>query len=101
MKLRRVVGKSMEPTLSPGDIVLFKGARLEKLNVGDIVLARTGGLEVVKRIAGFGDGQVWLLGDNPEQSTDSRKHGYVDVANVVARIVLVLRVKKGKLGWSN
>jgi type IV secretory pathway protease TraF len=92
-----VAGASMAPALLPGDyVVATAGGRVE---VGSVVVAedpRTPGFEVIKRVvAGPGDlagdrplagGQLWLLGDDPARSTDSRTFGPVrreDVSGIV------------------
>ena len=79
---RRVVdvvevrGRSMLPTLRPGDrLVVVRGRRAR---VGDVVLAldpRDAGRELVKRVAAVGAEGVTLHGDNPVLSTDGRTFG--------------------------
>ena len=70
-----VRGRSMAPTLRPGDRLLV--ARLAP-RVGDVVLAadpREPGRELIKRVASADDGGVVLRGDNPAASTDARTFG--------------------------
>jgi hypothetical protein len=50
--------------------------------VGDIVMISHNGLEKIKRIARYEHGKVYLLGDNPASSTDSRSFGWLDEAEV-------------------
>lgn len=81
-----VPSESMEPTLKKGSIIV--GSRLfGELNVGDIIVFRHEGKLMVKRIAAIeGDmveykgqqltvpkGYLYVLGDNAENSNDSRK----------------------------
>lgn len=96
-----VQGDSMAPTLVAGDWALAVAPKT--LRRGDVVvLEHPGrpGLEVVKRVAGVGgdlapDGrilgrdEVWVEGDNPGRSTDSRHFGPVDRHVVRARVRLV------------
>ena len=65
--IRRVVGKSMEPTLREGNIVWFSS--LKAANQDDVVLARYSHLEVVKRLKQQ-EGRISLTGDNKLHSTD-------------------------------
>lgn len=96
-------GPSMLPTLSAsGDIVLMEriSPRLGKIKVGDVVISKSpteAGQTVCKRVAategesvGGGAvvprGHVWLLGDNPNNSTDSRYYGAVPAAMIQGRV---------------
>jgi len=87
-----VEGDSMEPTLSPGDQVV--AVRPGRLRVGDVVVVRARGIEMVKRLAvlpggsvagrTLGQGEHWVLGDRPGRSTDSRSFGPVrEITGVV------------------
>jgi nickel-type superoxide dismutase maturation protease len=74
----------MSPALTDGDVVLVRfGA---KPAPGDIVLvrwdARPGQLSV-KRLVRSQQPGWWVLGDNPEASTDSRQLGPAEVPAVV------------------
>ena len=74
-----IAGESMEPALTAGDWVLVDlGATAE---VGEIVVATRPDrpeIEVLKRVAERNQmGELFLLGDNAEQSTDSREWGWV------------------------
>lgn len=85
MYIRRVYGPSMEPYLKEGNvIVLRKHSAKRKVNVGNIVMARIEGKEVIKRISAIDNGQIYLLGDNKTQSTDSRQFGSVDCEQIIA-----------------
>lgn len=75
----------MMPTLKPGYVVV--GLRTLRPKAGRVVVAEVGGRLVIKRVASIDGGKVWLLGDNPSQSTDSRTFGAVPVEAVRAVIV--------------
>jgi nickel-type superoxide dismutase maturation protease len=83
-----VRGPSMAPALSDGDLVLVsRGARPYP---GAVVLVRwprrPGQLSVKRAVGRHGNGW-WVLGDNPDGSTDSRQLGTAQaVAVVVARL---------------
>ncbi len=82
--IRRVMGDSMLPTLKPGKLVL--GLRPRRLQTGDIVIIRHNQLEKIKRIQDIAPGKLFLVGDNPGSSTDSRDFGWVDTEAVIAKI---------------
>jgi nickel-type superoxide dismutase maturation protease len=83
--IRRVVGESMLPTLKPGKLVI---AVRKKPKVGDIVIAKVGDREVIKRVVSITEQGFELRGDNALHSTDSRKYGLVDSNSIIAAVVL-------------
>lgn len=81
-------GKSMNPTLKDGEVVLVD--REAKVEVGDIVVARhpieQG--EVVKRVSRITDrGHYFLVGDNLEDSIDSRHYGAVTRDYIKGKVI--------------
>lgn len=76
----------MSPTLKEGQLILLTHSRNYKK--GDVVMVYYHGREILKRIQEYNDGQVYLVGDNPHESTDSREFGW-----------LVDRHVRGKLVW--
>ncbi|TMF07083.1 MAG: nickel-type superoxide dismutase maturation protease [Chloroflexi bacterium] len=93
----RIVGRSMLPALSPGERVLFDrlAYRLDGPRLGDVVLARhpaPPGVRLIKRVAeqeGLAPDEFWLLGDNAEESTDSRTLGPFSREDIRARAWVV------------
>jgi signal peptidase I len=95
-----VSGPSMQPTLEPGDRVLALRRRMARpLRVGDIVVLKADGRNLIKRLAAMGGmpvpgeagrtvpaGSLWLLGDGQE-SFDSRHFGAVDDDDVIGLVV--------------
>ena len=83
----RVVGPSMEPTLSNDDWWIVR--RTSRVRAGDVVLLvhpqRPDALVVKRAVRRDADGW-WVLGDNPDASEDSRQFGPVPEANVVGRL---------------
>jgi nickel-type superoxide dismutase maturation protease len=83
-----VSGPSMAPTLQPGDRLLLR--RTRSVRPGDIVAAsdpREPDRPVLKRVAEVSQEGVFLLGDNPEHSTDSRQFGPVPATSVRGKAV--------------
>ena len=95
-----VSGPSMRPTLEPGDWAL--AIVPERVRPGDVVVIqhpKRPGLEIVKRVVDVAgdrvpDGtgparRVWLEGDDPSSSTDSRAFGAVPSDLISGRVRLV------------
>jgi nickel-type superoxide dismutase maturation protease len=87
---RRVVveGRSMEPTLAPGDRLLV--VRLRRPRPEDVVAVRDPrdpGRVLVKRISAVLEGEVVVRGDNPGASTDSASFGPVPTKAVLGKVI--------------
>lgn len=90
MLLRRVVGTSMSPGLCPGDVVVARRKRSPKVN--QVVIARLGGRDVIKRIDHLtGSGEAFLVGDNPAASTDSRQLGVVPSSAILGVVTMKIQ----------
>lgn len=73
----RVVGPSMEPALRNGSTAW---GRRGGIAPGRIAAFREPGrpeLVAIKRIVEISDDGVWVEGDNPDASRDSRNYGWV------------------------
>ena len=92
-----VAGTSMRPTLEPGDWAL--AIRVRSVRRGDIVVVEhpeRPGFELVKRVVHISgdvapDGfelvdEIWVEGDEPEASSDSRRFGPLPIGRVRARV---------------
>jgi signal peptidase I len=95
-----VSGPSMRPTLEPGDWAIAIAA--ERVRPGDVVVVEhpeRRGFEMVKRVVSPPDARspdgidpadgVWVEGDEPSSSTDSRSLGALSVESVRGRVVVV------------
>ena len=88
-----VTGRSMVPTLAPGDWLI--AIRAGPIRRGDVVVVRhpDRGLELVKRVAalpgeeGAGPDRYLVIGDNPEGSTDGRSFGPVPRSAIAGLVV--------------
>ena len=82
-------GKSMNPTLKDGEAVLVD--RNAKIEVGDIVIAKhpvEQTSEIVKRVERINEhGHYFLIGDNLENSNDSRHFGAVTRKYIKGKVV--------------
>lgn len=78
----------MLPTLKDGDEVL---ARKEaNLQIGDVVVARHPFRQtlIIKRITEISTcGKLFLKGDNPAESTDSRSFGKILKKDVLGKVI--------------
>jgi nickel-type superoxide dismutase maturation protease len=79
----------MAPQLREGDCVVVRRGR--RARVGDVVVVRRPdrpGLVIVKRVRDvLSDGRLWLAGDNPAESDDSRVFGAVEPGAVAGRVI--------------
>jgi nickel-type superoxide dismutase maturation protease len=82
-------GDSMNPTLKDGETVLID--RATKIEAGDIVVARhpiEQTSELVKRVERINEhGHYFLVGDNLEDSNDSRHFGAVAREYIRGKVV--------------
>ena len=84
--VRRIVGSSMSPKLAPGQLIIassiFKG-----IQAGQVYIFRHDGKEKIKRVERINSDRVFFIGDNLNYSSDSRHFGWVEVGNVVAKVI--------------
>ena len=84
----RVNGDSMLPCLKNGDEVLVK--HVIKPQVSDVILARhpyKKSVTILKRISEITkDGKYFVIGDNPNDSTDSRTFGTIPLDDILGKV---------------
>jgi nickel-type superoxide dismutase maturation protease len=88
-----VQGDSMLPGLKDGDVVLVDP--YAELKTGDIVLARhpfKKSVQIIKRIREISiENRYFLVGDNLEESTDSRSFGAIPAKDILGKAVCRLK----------
>ena len=87
----RVVGDSMEDTISEGDLITYKKINPKnfELEVGDIVVASHPKIKsklIIKRIYQIHQTKFDLRGDNSLSSTDSREWGFIELDLIVGKV---------------
>lgn len=82
LAVRTVVGKSMMPTLRPGQQVYAWRSR--NFRPGQVVIAFTNGREVVKRISKIENGRVWLESDNHDPASGAQSYGPIPDTKIEA-----------------
>lgn len=91
LKIVKVRGESMAPTLAPGDYILVTKARV--IRSGFVVLVDHPKYGViVKRVTAVSDRSVTLQGDGLE-STSAEALGEIALANVLGRVRLAITPK--------
>lgn len=84
----KIKGNSMNPTFKSGDAVLVN--RLAYFfgtpKVGNIIVLKRQKY-IIKRITAIKKEQVFVIGDNKKESTDSRKFGWIDRKEIVGKVI--------------
>ena len=88
----KVNGNSMWPTLRDGDIVRFEKIDTKLIEPNLIVLFKhpfKKNFNLIKRISSVEDGEVFLVGDNPDPSAseDSHNFGRINIKDIIAVIL--------------
>jgi phage repressor protein C with HTH and peptisase S24 domain len=88
LSLRRVVGDSMLPYLKENRLILVRSTK--QLRVGNVVGFRFDGQTYIKRIYKIDGDLIYVLGDNINNSLDSRKFGWISRNNIEFKLLLRL-----------
>lgn len=84
--LRQIVGHSMDPNFIEGRVVVASGW-FNQLKSHDVVIIFHDGMEKIKRIEHINGDELYVRGDNPSSSTDSRQFGWIDMVHVQAKVL--------------
>ncbi|CAN5416587.1 nickel-type superoxide dismutase maturation protease [soil metagenome] len=88
-----VEGNSMLPTLKSGDAILINPQA--NFETGDIVLAKhpfKQSVKILKRIGEISkDGKFFLIGDNKDESSDSRSFSAIAESEILGKAVCRLK----------
>jgi signal peptidase I len=84
--IRRTVGRSMKPTLLPNSLVLATGL-YRRIAKDDLVIFEHSGIDKIKRVKDIGNDRVYVLGDNDQESTDSRVFGWIPSSSIKAKVI--------------
>ena len=87
--LARVHGRSMEPTLREGDVLLVAHG-LRPRRGGLAVVRLPDGTVAVKRATSYDEEGWWVERDNPHEGVDSWSVGAIPAQDVVARVLVRL-----------
>ncbi len=95
IKLLKVKGDSMYPTISEGSIVFVSFIKYLFTNpkVGDIIVVKTNkfnNIPILKRVSDIKNNEYYILGDNLNDSLDSRKFGYIRKQDIVGKVLFSL-----------
>lgn len=78
----------MEPTIKEGQVLWVNqwAFFFQSPKVGDVVLFRKNNQELVKRIEKIVAEKIYLVGDNPSDSFDSRSFGPIERIDLIGKI---------------
>ena len=86
----KVEGRSMEPTYRLGSILIIINFKfyqiIQKRDVIVLKDPRNNKL-ILKRINKIEDKKYFVLGDNKNESTDSRVFGYITRKNIIGKVI--------------
>lgn len=86
LMIRRVQGHSMVPVLPPGTMI-YGWRWFRQLKPQKVIVFSHDDKEAVKRIDKIEEESLFVLGDHPETSNDSRQYGNIPIAEVKSVVV--------------
>lgn len=87
-----VEGHSMEPTIFAKSTLLVSSIPyiFGEPKVGDVVVFKNYGKKLVKRIQKKEGRKYFIIGDNTNDSLDSRKIGWVKKEDILGKVIWIL-----------
>ena len=84
----KVKGHSMEPSLKNNQIAIASSLPyfFRKPRVGDIVVLSLGKC-IIKRIIKVKENEIFIVGDNNKESTDSRDFGWISKRKIIGKVI--------------
>ena len=76
----------MSPKLEAGKLILATQF-FQVLHPGQVVIVEHAGKQKVKRIERIEDNKLFVVGDNLQFSTDSRHFGWLEINQIVAKVI--------------
>jgi nickel-type superoxide dismutase maturation protease len=84
----KIIGHSMQPQIKDSETVLVSNIFywFKNPQIGDIVAFRKLGKILIKRITKIQNGKYFLVGDNQQDSLDSRKLGLISKEKIIGKV---------------
>lgn len=76
----------MAPTFTAGDRVLATSVFIS-LKPGDVVILKYNDEVLIKRILLIKKDKIFVMGDNEDNSTDSRDWGLIPISSVISKVL--------------
>lgn len=77
----------MNPEFKDGDLILTHSL-LYKPSVGDVVAVMYNKKTLIKRISKIFKDTIEIIGDNKEESTDSRSFGEINKNQILGKVIM-------------
>lgn len=79
----------MQSFLNPGQQVLtFNWAYVfSRPKIGDVIVFKKDSKEYIKRVQKIQGNQIYVLGDNAQDSQDSRAFGSINKSDIVGKVI--------------
>jgi phage repressor protein C with HTH and peptisase S24 domain len=75
----------MAPAYPHGKIVFARRRKVAR--VGDVVIVQHHKMELIKRVGQISNEGVYVVGDNPDNSTDSRHYGWLPLSSIIGVVI--------------
>ncbi len=88
LKIRRVVGDSMSPTISNNSLIAF--LEISSYKIGDIVLVSINNTEYIKKISAINDSGLYYFVSEDYMGLDSRVWGFQSSGVIKAKLLFIV-----------